>query len=227
MPRYDDQVKQLLKKPSEIVFDTIRQSELIELKLYIDEPAEENDFGFLITAYVDIPQTLWSKDTGTYSTKITKKLEVQIFTTPEVGNYLVVFASNILVKEFVNSVTKILNTVEWFKPVLIDTDRKEEEIRNELGDFRRVYVKDMDDDLVKTATMGGLRLELSSDYARYIRDYGGRLSAVSLIYEGNWMMITFRGIFYSPSKDAESRKVEIIHNLLKLLKEIDALDTSS
>lgn len=68
-----------------------------------------------------------------------------------------------------------------------------------------------------------MALEKSPDYKRYLKDYSGYLSAVVIDYNDIRIMLSASGKIWSPSKQFEERKIEIIADILKRLLRIGAI----
>ena len=228
-PEMDEKVKELLFKENEFVYETKEiDGEEYELKCYISE-IEKLELGTKLNVYIDSLIRIWNKAKGYIPVIKTIQVENMIYTTREVENYISIFASRSCIVDFVKAISSYFSegnpTSQWSFTMKINFEEHEEDIRRKFGDFRRVYVKEMDDDLVKSAIMGGITLENSSDYVRYVRDYGGRVTAVAVMYEQYWLLITERGTFFSPNNEAEERRYELIYKLIKDLKDIGVLET--
>lgn len=146
-----------------------------------------------------------------------------IYTAKDIEGFMAIFAKGILLRNLIGTITKLLGTTDWYYDVTFNLNENEEALRKEFGNFSRFYAKDMDHDLVKNATLGGIRLEDSPDYRRYLEDYGGYLSAIFLDYGGLEVMISSKGRIWGPKKEFEERKYEIIKDLLIRLEKIGVI----
>ncbi|WP_459202043.1 hypothetical protein [Methanococcus sp. CF] len=95
----------------------------------------------------------------------------------------------------------------------------EEKIREEFGNFKQFYTEGMTHELVKYANLGGVNLEKSQDYKRYLDDYGGRLSAVVVTVNNTDIMITSEGRIWGTCHEFKKNKYELIAEVLKRLND--------
>jgi len=202
-----------IKESEEINLDFIRED--FSLKIYVDKK-ERCDSGWdylLKLEDYDLIQTATEK----LLIKPVRQVEFFLYTEREIEGFMAIFAKKRLVQLLVEAISNIFKTTEWFSEPVFDIHENEELLRREFGNFTRFYTRDMSHELVKSASVGGVALEKSPDYKRYLKDYSGYLSAVVVYYNGVQIMISSSGKIWSPSKQFEERRVEIISEILKKL----------
>ena len=227
-PLYIGKLLELLKEDTEITYGEIplKQEDLdlslinndTKLKTKITKRKEVNELGIELTAEVEDYQLIESMGRR-FILKPTEKVIFFIYTADPIGGYSAIFEKGRYLKYLITSLNKLLNPDgDWFREITFNLHENEEKIRNEFGNFRRFYTRNMDHELVKNATLGGVNLEDSSDYRRYIEDYGGYLSALIINYRGIDIMITSKGRIWSPNREFESQKYQIIKDILEKLE---------
>ena len=227
-PLYLGKLLELLKEGTEIIYGEIplKQEDLdlslinnnTELKTKITKRVKVNELGIEITAEVEDYNLI--KSTGRkFVLKPTEEIIFFIYTAESTEGYIVIFERGKYLNYLITSLNKMLKSdSDWFKEITFNLHENEEKIRNEFGNFRRFYTRDMDHELVKNAILSGVNLEDSSDYRKYIKDYGGYLSALIINYGGIDIMITSRGRIWSPNKKFESQKYQIIKDIVEKLE---------
>ena len=155
--------------------------------------------------------------------KPTKEITFFIYSAERVEGFMAIFAKGKLLKSLIATISKLLGTSDWYYDVTFNLHENEEVLRNEFGNFSRFYTRDMDHDLVKNAAVGGIRLENSPDYHRFLEEYGGYLSVLFIDYGGLEIMLSSSGRIWSPKKEFEERKYEITKDILIRLEEIGVL----
>jgi len=202
-----------IKESEEINLDLVRGD--FSLKVYVDKK-EKHDFGWdylLKLEDYDLIQTATEK----LLIKPIRQVEFLLYTEKEIEGFMAIFAKKRLVQLFVEAISSIFKTTEWFSEPVFDLHENEGLLRKEFGNFTRFYTRDMSHELVKSASVGGVALEKSPDYKRYLKDYSGYLSTVVVDYNGIQIMISSSGKIWSPSKQFEERRIEIISEILKKL----------
>src|SRR5574341_835148 len=123
-PKLDMKIKSMLSESKSYIYEEKRDGELRQqLKLYI-ENIKTNEFGKSCDIFVDEPRVFWNKDEGNRFIKTTKKLEIQLYSTNKLENYLAIFSSRHIVKSLVSSISKIIEDTNWFLPLSIDINSK-------------------------------------------------------------------------------------------------------
>ena len=205
-----------IKETSGINLELIRGD--FSLKIYIEEK-KRIDFGWNYVLKIedyDFIQTAAEK----ILVKPVRQVEFFLYNVKEIEGFMAIFAKKRLVQLLVEAFTNIFKTTNWFSEPIFDIHENEELLRREFGNFTRFYTRDMSHELVKSASVGGIALERSPDYKRYLKDYSGYLSAVVVDYNGIQVMISSSGKIWSPSKQFEERKIEIISEILYRLQRI-------
>lgn len=219
---------ELLKEDTEITHGEIplKQEDLdlslinndTKLKTKITKRVKINELGIELTAEVEDYKLIESMGRR-FILKPTEKIIFLIYTADPIEGYTAIFERGKYLNYLITSFNKVLNSdSDWFKEITFNLHENEEKIRNEFGNFRRFYTRNMDHELVKNASLGGVNLEDSPDYRRYIEDYGGYLSALIINYGGIDIMITSRGRVWSPNKEFESRKYQMIKDIPEKLE---------
>ena len=195
------------------------------LRTKITKREKINELGIEFTAKVEDWMIVESSGKK-FVLKPTRDVVFFIYTADPVKGYAGIFAKGKYLTYILKAITNLLETPEWFKEITFNLHENEEAIRKEFGNFRRFYTRDMDHELVKTATLIGIKLEDSPDYKRYLDDYGGYLSALFLSYGDLEFMISSRGRIWSPSKEFEKRKYHIIKDIIERLEKIGVIQNS-
>ena len=81
----------------------------------------------------------------------------------------------------------------------------------------------MDHRPVKNAILGEINLKDGLDYREYIKRRGEYLPALIINYGGMDVIITSRGRIWSSDKKFESRKYQIIRNIMEKLENAGAI----
>lgn len=194
-------------------------------KLYTEIVSKEEHRGLGVEFKAKIENWWIAESTGRLiALKPASTVTFFIYTAEKVEGFMAIFAKGKLLKNLIASITKLLGTADWYYDVVFNLHENEEVLRREFGNFSRFYTRDMDHDLVKNATVGGIRLEDSPDYHRFLEEYGGYLSVLFIDYGGLEIMLSSSGRIWSPKKEFEERKYEIIKDLLIRLEEIRVLE---
>lgn len=194
-------------------------------KLYTEIISKEEHEGLGVEFKAKIENWWIAESTGRLiALKPASNTTFFIYTADRVAGFMAIFAKGKLLKNLISSITKLLGTADWYQDVAFNLHENEEVLRREFGNFSRFYTRDMDHDLVKNAAVGGVRLEDSPDYHRFLEEYGGYLSVLFIDYGGLEIMLSSSGRIWSPKKEFEERKYEIIKDLLIRLEEIGVLE---
>ncbi|MFA4647529.1 hypothetical protein P8X24_09815 [Pyrococcus kukulkanii] len=194
-------------------------------KLYtkIISREEYNELGVEFKAKIESWMTVESAG-RLIALKPANKITFFIYTAEKVEGFMAIFTKGKLLKGLIATISKLLGTTDWYYDVTFNIHENEEVLRREFGNFSRFYTRDMDHELVKNAAVGGIRLEDSPDYRRFLEEYGGYLSVLFIDYGGLEIMLSSSGRIWSPKKEFEERKYEIIKDLLIRLEEIGVLE---
>jgi len=224
---------ELLAPEATIDYDEIPiQREDLDLSLINNDPklytkiiSREEYSGLGVEFNAKIESWWITESTGRLiALKPTDKVTFFLYTAEKVEGFMAIFAKGKLLKSLIATINKLLETTEWYYDVTFNLHENEEVLRKEFGNFSRFYTRDMDHELVKNATVGGIRLEDSPDYHRFLEEYGGYLSVLFVDYGGLEIMLSSSGRIWSPKKEFEERKYEIIKDLLIRLEEIGVLE---
>lgn len=191
------------------------------LKLYVEKKEEQNLGWSYVVKLEDYDFIQMAEER--VLVKPVKQTEFFIYTDREIEGYTPIFAKRRQVQLLIKAISEIVKTNEWFNEPTFNIHENEKALRREFGNFTRFYTRDMSHELVKSASVGGVALEKSPDYKRYLKDYSGYLSAVVTDYNGIRIMLSVSGKIWSPSKQFEERKIEIIADILKRLLRIGAI----
>lgn len=223
----------LLTPNAEIDYDEIPlQREDLDLSLINNDPqlhtkivSKEEHEGLGVEFKAKIENWLIVESTGRLiALKPTNEVTFFIYTVEKVEGFMAIFTKGKLLKSLIATISKLLKTTDWYYDVVFNLHENEEVLRKEFGNFSRFYTRDMDHDLVKNAMVGGIRLEDSPDYRRFLKEYGGYLSVLFIDYGGLEIMLSSSGRIWSPKKEFEERKYEIIKDLLIRLEKIGILE---
>lgn len=215
----------LINKLREEKSITYQQSDKSPLKLYYDSG--------IITGALDEPNStggatyelafdqrwlLQSRD-GDFEAKTTLQCTLHIFGS-DLSPFVCIFAATANAV----SLADIINNLCGKRPALMDVhlllNEHSQEIRDsfdQVTDFRTIRLQD---DLEKTATIGGIRLENSEAWERYVRQLQGSLVMVKVLYNGTVAKVKDEGTFQYRS---QTDNIGFLATLMRIFKNLDVL----
>jgi hypothetical protein len=139
---------------------------------------------------------------------------------------LVIFAPKWLVPRFFLALENRLRQegvrpIDLIFPASLKLLEKEKELQRAFLDVRRFWVKDIPDIHIRGAAFGGVMLQDSPEYARYVKGGGGRLMSIAFKWRGVTIMISADGTIFTYSSFPSNREIadffwEIIEVLSKV-----------
>jgi len=166
----------------------------IPLKLYF-LGSEENKHGQEFTFEVDKELVLWSRERGDYTVGVTVHVEVQFF-KGDLSPLLAVFAGRYNAVVFADAIQELCEPDgPVFLPVEFDLTQRSEEIRTQFTDVLRFRAERLRDDKEKLASIGGVRLQTSKAWDRYLQTMKGELTMVVVKYKDAYVRIAEDGMF--------------------------------
>jgi len=169
------------------------------LKLY-NEPKEEKD-GYRCACGIDVPQYFYNRDQGRVVDKATIDFFFKIYYMNNF-NLLAIFVSKSVVSALTyafNAIAKKENPAisDFIIPLALDLGGKEKAMQTEFVDVRRFWMRDLPDIYVKTAAIGGIMLQDSPEYKRYVRGRTGRLMSISFKWRGITIILSSNGVLFT------------------------------
>ncbi len=205
-----------LQKEKALTYARTERNPETELKVYYGR-SKENELGQWHEFYVDNELVLWSRQRGEYSVPVTFWVGVQFFT----GNFsplVAVFGSRYNSIAFENALRLLSGPdATLFLSVELDLTQKSEEIRGHFADVQRFKVERLRDDKEKLASIGGMRLQSSAAWDRYLQKMHGALTMVVVKYKDVYVKISEDGMLRFRAQADDVRMVRDIISELRAL----------
>lgn len=213
-----------LKKESEYDYETIDQEDgtKLKLKFYVTPIIEEGRMR--CACAIDTPFYAFSREKGRVVSKSTIPVYLRVYKLG-LGNLLGIFAPKWITPRITFALAQIAKTTDsnvrdFVNPVMLKLHSREKELQNEFIDVRRLWLKDIPDPNVKGAAFGGLMLQDTPEYERYVRQMGGRIEAIAFKWEGVTILLSSNGSIFTYASLDEAEASEFFQRIISRLVDL-------
>lgn len=187
------------------------------------ESVVANDYGKSIKLWVDDEMPQWDRRRGSFKTRYTRKVIIQIFEKEPIVNFISISgfkkADSLIKHALIKTVGEApFNSVEF----LLKT--KQADIENKYPNVKIFKVKEIKDDHVKTAVLAGSFIEASAEYKKFAQN---PISAGEIIYIGvpinnKLVFIMQDGSIYSRQVFSSDEELKEAYGIMKTISEVNA-----
>jgi len=228
-PAVSEDVKKMLQTVNKEY--TYKNIEGHKLTFYI-QSGRQNKYGQLIEIAVDDLLKLYNREKGTYYTKITFNITLQIFQREPVNNFVAIFGNSRQVRIFRMQFTEVFRREKRTPEFPLFSVRfllreRESCLRKEFPDMREINVSNIRDMYVSGVVIKGSFLEESPEYSKYILDeeIGGivrHFGITSRDIKERVIILASDGRIYT-RMGREPVEVDTVCMILSKLKQCDAV----
>jgi hypothetical protein len=233
-PQFDNFVKDVMTHKGEYIYDNIDNKNLY---FYIDG-FQITSYGKIIDVNVDKPIRIFNREEGTILAKETISLDVCLYENPpELSNFLAVFSSAESIRWFAYAIRLIISEkvresrqfpnmimVRPLLPVRFKLKGKEKELSKYFSNVRELSVRNIKDMYVHRANIGGVFLEQSGEYQKYVRsmDVSGDVNYFGVTFRDRVIMLSSEGKIWT-RQGKDEVELNVVEGILKILLNCDAL----
>lgn len=189
------------------------------------EPRALND-GAECVCYLDVAEPIFAYGEATRTVKASRRVYLRTYQDGGL-NVLATFAPKplafLVAEAMLTVVRKNDATASGFlRPIGLNLQAKERQLRDAFGEVRRFAVTDiLNDPHVTSTRMGGVQLDESDVYSKYVHKSGGRLSSILFKWNGRSIMLAEDGrlLLYAKFESDEQASL-LIRSVLDTLKGI-------
>jgi len=218
----------------EYIYDKIDNKNLY---FYIERP-QITSYGKIIDVYVDRPIQIFNREEGRVIVKETISLNVCLYEKPEeISNFLAIFSPAESIRYFVHAIQFLVSEkvreseqfpnlimVRPILPVRFKLKGKEKELSKYFSNIRELSVRNIKDMYVHRANIGGIFLEQSGEYQKYVRsiEVSGDVNYFGVTFRDRVIMLSSEGKIWT-RQGKNKVELNVVESILKILLNCNAL----
>ena len=232
--QFNNFVKDIMTRKGEYIYDKIDNKNLY---FYIDG-FQITSYGKIVDVHVDKPIRIFNREEGMVIVKETTSLKVCLYEKPEeISNFLAIFSSAENIRYFVYAIRLLVSEkvresgqfpnlimVRPILPVRFKLKGKEKELSKYFSNIRELSVRNIKDMYVHRANIGGVFLEQSGEYQKYVRsiEVSGDVNYFGVTFRDRVIMLSSEGKIWTRQGKNEV-ELNVVESILKILLDCNAL----
>lgn len=234
-PKVDSHVKSLLSdvgkeyeyKKSEY------KDEATSLKVHISA-VQSNIYGQLCSIDIDRIIYAFNREDGRFPVKITTKLDIQIFETSALPNFVGMFASDRIASVLSTAMTAVLRetqdkvTLPFFETYFL-LKEKEKELRQYFDNMTEISIDGVRDAYIRKAKFKGNYLGESEIYEKYVKDadIGGNVEFFGVSVDERTVILVSEGVIYTRQGSNRNESLNTVTKCITNIQKANALRVKS
>ena len=193
------------------------------LSMYYEEETG-NDFGVFHHLVMDRSISVWDKEKGQHPVRVSIPVKFQIYTKGGFENHVGIFASRYDSLDFRNAMRSLCDTEEHvFR--FVSFDLKGDVIKDNFSEIKRFAAEKLMDDREKKASIGGIELQQSSAWSRYVNNLEGKLIRVVVKINDVYVTLAEDGMVRFRSQGSVNNDISFSVEIFRRIQGLDMILT--